>query len=79
MVSVGVVLIILVRPLEILKNRLKGHSTGRDKNSDCVKHLNDNFNHEFQWFVLSHGSKMSIKYFVYTKNFYILDYFNLTM
>ena len=25
----------------------KEHSTGRDKNSDCVKHLNNNFNHKF--------------------------------
>ena len=27
--------------------RWKVHSTGRDENSDCVKHLIDNFNHEF--------------------------------
>ena len=25
----------------------KKHNTGKDKNSNCAKHLNDNFNHEF--------------------------------
>ena len=29
------------------KIRRKKHNTGKDKNSDCAKHLNDNFNHEF--------------------------------
>ena len=27
--------------------RWNEHSTGKDKNSDCVKHLNDHFDHEF--------------------------------
>ena len=33
--------------------RCNEHITGKDKNSDCVKHINDHFDHEFQWFVLS--------------------------
>ena len=41
--------------------RWNEHSTGKDKNSDCVKHLNDHFGHEFQWFVLSRASKNCLK------------------
>ena len=31
--------------------RWSEHMTEKDKNSDSVKHLNDNFEHELQWFV----------------------------
>ena len=41
--------------------RWNEHSTGKDKNSDCVKHLNDYFGHECQWFVLSRASKSCLK------------------
>ena len=41
--------------------RWKEHNTGKDKNSDCVKHLNDNFYHEFRCFVLSCASKNCLK------------------
>ena len=40
--------------------RWNEHSTGKDKNSDCVKHLNDNFDHEFRRF-LSRASKNCLK------------------
>ena len=30
------------------ETRWKEYSTGRDKNCDCVKHLNDKFYHEFR-------------------------------
>ena len=43
------------------ERRRKEHSTERNKNLDCVKHLNNNFNHEFQWFVLSRASKNCLK------------------
>ena len=39
----------------------KEHRTGRDKNSDCVKYLNDNFNHESRWFVLFCALKYCLK------------------
>ena len=42
---------------DYIEIRWKKHSTGEDKNSDCVEHLNDDFNHEFRWFVLSRTSK----------------------
>ena len=42
--------------------RWKEHSTGRDKKSNCVKHLDDNFNLEIQWFVLSRASKSGLKW-----------------
>ena len=41
--------------------RWKRNSNGRDKNSNCVKHSNDNFNHEFQWFVLTCSSNVCLK------------------
>ena len=41
--------------------RWNEHSTGKDKNPDCVKHLNDHFGREFQWFVLSGASKNCLK------------------
>ena len=37
-----------VRNSEIRWNE---HITGKDKNSDCIENLNDNFDHEFRWFV----------------------------
>ena len=49
---------------ETIKNseiRWNEHITGKDKNSDCVKHLNDNFDHEFGWFVLSRASSNCLK------------------
>ena len=39
------------------KIRWHEHITGKDKNSDCVKNLNDHFDHEFRWFVFSHPPK----------------------
>ena len=41
--------------------RWNEHITVKHKNSDCVKHLNNHFDHEFRWFVLSHASKNSLK------------------
>ena len=35
--------------------------TEKDKNSYCVKWLNDNFDHEFRWFVLSRASKNCLR------------------
>ena len=49
----------MIRHSEIRWNE---HSTGKDKNSDCVKHLNDHFEHEFRWFVLSRASKNCLKH-----------------
>ena len=37
--------------------RWKQHSTGKNENSDCVKHLNDHLD-EFRWFVLSRAPKI---------------------
>ena len=48
----------MIRNSEIRWNE---HITGKDKKSDCVKHLNDNFDHEFRWFVLSRLSKNCLK------------------
>ena len=36
-------------------------STGKDKNSNYVKHLKDHFDHKFRWFGLSHASKDCLK------------------
>ena len=41
--------------------RWNEHITVKDQNSDCVKHLNNHFDHEFRWFVLSHASKNCLK------------------
>ena len=44
---------------ETIKNseiRWNEHITGKDKTSNCVKHLSDNFDHEFGWFVFSGAS-----------------------
>ena len=41
--------------------RWNEHITGKDKNSDCVKHLSGHFDHEFRWFVLSRASKNCLK------------------
>ena len=41
--------------------RWNEHTTGKDKNSDCVKHLKSHFDHEFRWFVLSRVSKKCLK------------------
>ena len=46
--SVRAVLIILSVTIKNFEIRWKKQSTGRDKNSDCVKHLNYNLNDEFQ-------------------------------
>ena len=37
--------------------RWNEHNTGKDKNSDCAKHLKDNYNHEFSWKCLSIANK----------------------
>ena len=47
-----------IRNSEIRWNK---HITGKDQNSDCVKPLNNNFDHEFRWFVLSGPSKNRLK------------------
>ena len=55
------VLITSRRPLKILK--LDGKNIALEEiNSDGVKHLNDNFNHEFRWFVLSRALKNCLKW-----------------
>ena len=41
--------------------RWNEHITGKDKNSDCVKHLKDHYEYEFRWFVLSCASKNCLK------------------
>ena len=41
--------------------RWNEHITGKIKNLNCIKHLNDNFDHEFRWFVLSCASKNCLK------------------
>ena len=106
------------------EKRWNEHITGKDKNSDCLKHLSDNFDHEFGYFVLSCSSKNCLKskklevyyiktcqfsfnnqinsgitknwyfypfciyfncfqcpkmFYIYGRDFYILNYFNLTM
>ena len=37
------------------------HITGKNKNLDCFKHLNDHFDHEFWWGFLSRASKNCLK------------------
>ena len=39
--------------------RWNEHENGTDKNFECAKHLNQNDNHEFKWFVLSLAPKIS--------------------
>ena len=41
--------------------RWNEHITVKDQKSDCVKHLNNHFDHESRWFVLSHASKNCLK------------------
>ena len=41
--------------------RLNEHITGKDKSSDCVRHLKDHFDHEFRWFILSYSFKSYLK------------------
>ena len=41
--------------------RWNEHITGKYKNLDCVKHLNDYFDHEFRWVFLSCASKNCLK------------------
>ena len=43
-----------IRNSERIQN---GYITGKDKNSDCVTHVNDHFDHGFRWFVLFRASK----------------------
>ena len=43
------------------ETRWNEHITGKDKNSDCVKHLDNHFDHEFRWFVLFCASKSCLK------------------
>ena len=47
-----------IRNSEIRRNE---HITGKDISQDCVKHLNDDFDYEFRWFVLSPASKNCLK------------------
>ena len=47
--------------IRISEIRWNEHINGKDKNSDCVKHLNNPFDHEFRWFVLSRASKICLK------------------
>ena len=49
---------------EMIRNseiRWNEHSTRKDKNSDCVKHVNDHSDHEFRWFVLLRASINCLK------------------
>ena len=39
------------------ETRSNEQNTGKNKNSDCVKHLNDNFDHGSQWLVLPRATK----------------------
>ena len=54
--------------------RWNEHEIGKDKNSECAKHLNENDNHEFKWSILSLAPKVSFKrkiledYFIKTLN-----------
>ena len=54
--------------------RWNKHENGKDKNSKCTKHLNENDNHEFKWSILSSAPKISFKrkileaYFIKTLN-----------
>ena len=41
--------------------RWNEHITIKDKHSDCVKHLNNHFDHEFRWFLLSRPTKNCFK------------------
>ena len=50
--------IILIKSSEIKWNE---YNTRKDKNSDCVKHLNNHFDHDFRWFALSPVSKNCLK------------------
>ena len=50
--------------LETIRNseiRWNEYITGKDKNLGCVKHLNNHFDHEFRWFVLSRAYKNCLK------------------
>ena len=38
--------------------RWNEHENGTDKNSECAKHLNENYNHEFKWSILSLAPKI---------------------
>ena len=58
--------------------RWNEHSTGKDKNSDCVKHLNDHFDHEFRWFVLSRASKNCLKHKILDA-YYVKTHLHLTI
>ena len=54
--------------------RWNEHENGKDKNSKCAKHLNENDNLEFKWSILSLAPKVSFKrkileaYFIKTLN-----------
>ena len=41
--------------------RWNEHITPKDKKSDCVKHSNDHFDHDFRWFVLFRASENCLK------------------
>ena len=43
------------------KLRWNEHENGADKNSERVKRLNENDNHEFKWSILSLAPKISFK------------------
>ena len=42
----------------IQEKRRNEYENGSDKNSECVKHLNENDNHEFKWSILSLALKV---------------------
>ena len=58
MVYVRGVHIKLIKNSEIKWNE---YITEKDKNSDCIKHLNNHFDHDFLWFALSRASKNCLK------------------
>ena len=41
--------------------RWNEHENDTDKNFKCAKHLNENYNHEFKWSIVSLAPKVSFK------------------
>ena len=58
---VHVVQTIWVKPIEIA-NKMEQNNTTKYKTSDNMNHLNESFDHEFRWFVLSRSSKNNLKH-----------------
>lgn len=41
---------------------MEQNNTTKHKTSDNMNHLNESFDHEFRWFVLSRSSKNNLKH-----------------